>query len=67
MLEEAGASLQDVVRTRIYLTDINNWKDAGKAHAEFFASIKPAATMLEVSALIHPDLLVEIEVTAIQE
>ena len=64
-LKEAGASLEDVVRTRMFVTDISKWEDAGKAHAEFFKSIKPVATMVEVSRLIHPDLLIEIEVTAI--
>jgi enamine deaminase RidA (YjgF/YER057c/UK114 family) len=61
----AGASLQDVVRTRIYLTDISKWEDAGRAHGEVFKTIKPASTMVEVSALINQQLLVEIEATAI--
>lgn len=64
-LKEAGASLNDVVRTRMFVTDISKWEDAGRAHVEFFQSVKPVATMVEVSRLIHPDLLIEIEVTAI--
>jgi len=64
-LKSAGASLEDVVRTRMFVTDINLWKEIGKAHNEFFYTIKPAASMLEVSRLIDPELLVEIEVTAI--
>jgi enamine deaminase RidA (YjgF/YER057c/UK114 family) len=64
-LLEAGAEMTDVVRTRMYVTDISNWEDAGKAHAEFFRTIKPATTMIEVSRLNHPDLLIEIEVSAV--
>lgn len=64
-LHEAGAQMTDVIRTRMYVTDISKWEEAGKAHAEFFRSIKPATTMVEVSRLIHPDLLIEIEVSAV--
>ena len=66
-LTEAGATLNDVVRTRMFVTDISQWELAGKAHGEFFKNIKPVATMVEVSRLINDDLLIEIEATAIIE
>jgi enamine deaminase RidA (YjgF/YER057c/UK114 family) len=64
-LIEAGACMKDVVRTRMYVTDMQQWEAVGKAHAEYFKEVKPAATMLEVSGFINSELLIEIEVTAI--
>jgi enamine deaminase RidA (YjgF/YER057c/UK114 family) len=63
-LGEAGASMSDVIRTRMYVTDISRWREVGDVHAEVFGDIRPAATMVEVSSLISPDLMVEIEVDA---
>ena len=66
-LSEVGATLNDVVRTRMFVTDISQWEEVGKAHGEIFKNIKPVSTMVEVSRLINDDLLIEIEVTAIIE
>lgn len=67
VLERAGSSLNDVVRTRIFVTDISRWEEYGRAHGEFFKEIRPCTTMVEVSKLISPEYLVEIEASAITE
>ena len=67
VLESAGFSFEDVVRTRLFVTDISQWEEVGRAHGEVFSRIRPATSMLEVSKLIDPAYLVEIEVTAIKE
>lgn len=64
VLHQAGFSLQDVIRTRMFVTDISKWEEVGRAHGEFFKTIKPVTTMVEVSRLIDPEFLVEIEMTA---
>lgn len=66
-LNELGASLDNVIRTRMFVTDISRWKDIAKAHQEYFGKIKPATSMIEVKSLIDPAMLIEIEVTAVKE
>lgn len=64
-LAEAGASMADVVRTRMFVTDISRWEEFSRAHAEFFRDVRPAATMVQVSGLMTPEMLIEIEVDAV--
>ena len=65
VLEQAGSRIEDVIRTRMFVTDITEWEKAARAHSQFFKDIKPATTMVQVSKLINDELLIEIEATAI--
>jgi len=64
-LAEAGSGFEDVIRTRMFVTDITTWEEVGRAHGEVFAEIRPASTLVQVASLVRPDLLVEIEATAV--
>jgi enamine deaminase RidA (YjgF/YER057c/UK114 family) len=66
-LQEAGATLEDVIRTRMFVTDISMWQEFSRAHGDCFREVKPAATMVQVQALIDPEMLIEVEVDAIVE
>ncbi len=66
-IRELGGKKEDIIRTRIYVTDVKDWAEVGKAHGECFADIQPATSMIQISALITPEFLVEIEATAILE
>lgn len=67
VIEKAGGKMENVIRTRIYLKDMNTWKDAAKAHGEFFSNIQPSCTFVEVNRFINPDWLIEIEADAVLE
>jgi len=67
VLESAGATMANIIRIRMFVTDISQWQEYGRAHSEFFKDIKPCNTMVEVSALIEPDYMIEIEATAMMD